>query len=96
MGQTIITVIFYIPYMAVAIYPCTAGSHYMVINPCIKVILSIFVILNSKTQMSYEIIFNEIYRIISLNNNSSLTLQLYTVDYEISLENALIHLLQML
>ena len=49
----------------------------------------IFITLNSKTQISYEIIFSEVYRILTLNNTVPMVLQSYTIDYEKALENAL-------
>jgi hypothetical protein len=48
-----------------------------------------FVTLNSKTQLAYENIFTDIIRIITLNNNVSMCIQSYTIDYEKTLENAL-------
>ena len=49
----------------------------------------LFVTINSKKEISYEIIFEEIRNIISLNGKFPLSLKTYTIDFEKSLEIAL-------
>ena len=44
-----------------------------------------FIVLNSKTQIAYETIFINFYRIITLNIKLPLAIQSYTIDYETAL-----------
>ena len=49
----------------------------------------IFVIIKSKTQVVYEINFNDIKQIIEINVSSNILLNSYTTEYEKTLENEL-------
>ena len=48
-----------------------------------------YITLNSKTKVAYEIIFNDIKQIIAVNGTMPILMQTYTIDYEKALENAL-------
>ena len=48
-----------------------------------------FIIINSKSQIAYEKVLEDFYRIITNNNTIPIGLQSYTIDYEIALENSL-------
>lgn len=54
-----------------------------------------FIIINSKSQIAYEKVLEDFYRIITNNNTIPIALQSYTIDYEIALENSLKKILLM-
>ena len=50
-------------------------------------IQGLFVTLNSKLKIAYEVVFNEIKQIIILDGTLLIFIQTYTKDYEKALEN---------